>query len=431
MYIPYGRTYHVLAAEMEQLLYLNREQKLYLTLNGTAFVVNLAERTYQSLTEMKNDAALQVSENHKIAVWSEGQDFYSSKIMNIRNLGTDATNIISAAPGEVIRPLGFMEEDIIYGTAYEADVVEDSTGNIFFPMYKICICNSSGKLLKLYSQENIFVTDCRVEDNQITLERVKRLESGGYQEIAPDQIMNSTETATGKNIVVAVDIDRYERYVQIQTRKTIDSKSLKVLTPKEVVYEGGRRLLLPEGDADRYYVYGPCGVDGIFYMPSSAVQLAYELSGIVLDEGGERIWLKGNRASQNQIKAIKEVQATEERSSLAVCLDTMLAYEGISRNTQNFLNRGEKPAQILENNLEGAEVLDLTGCPLDAVLYYVNRDIPVLVLSEDGSALLLVGFNELNTIVMNPETGTIRRMGMNDSRELFEQSGNQFITYAK
>lgn len=430
VYISCDRTYHVLAAEMEQLLYLNREQKLYLTMNGGVYVVNLAERTYQCLLEIKNDAALQVSENHKIAVWSEGEDFYSS-IINIRNLGTDATNIISAAPGEVIRPLGFMDEDIIYGTAYEADVTEDSTGKIFFPMYKICICNSSGKLLKLYSQDSVFVTDCRVEDNQITLERVRRLESGSYQEIAPDQIMNSTEAVSGKNIVAAVDIDKYERYVQIQTRKTIDSKSLKVLTPKEVVYEGGRRLQLPGVDVDRYYVYGPYGVSRIFNTPSSAVQLAYEISGIVLDEGGERIWLKGNRASQNQIRSIKEVQATEEQSALAVCLDTMLAYEGISRNTQNFLNRGERPAQILESNLEGAEVLDLTGCSLDAVLYYVNRDIPVLVLMEDGSALLLVGFNELNTIVMNPKTGTIRRIGMNDSRELFEQSGNQFVTYIK
>jgi len=431
VYIPYDRTYSVLAAEMEQLLYLNREQKLYLALNSAVYVVDLTERIYQRLMEVTHDASLQISENHKIALWPEGEDIYSSTAMNIRNLGTDSTNIISAAPGEAIRPLGFMDEDVIYGIAYAADIVEDSRGNILFPMYKVCICNSSGKLLKLYSQENVYVTDCRVEGNQITLERVKRLESGGYQEIEADQIMNSTEAVEGKNTVVTVNIDRYERYVQIQTRKTIDAKTLKVLTPKEVVYEGRRMLQLPESRTDRYYVYGHYGVSRIFSQPSGAVQLAYDSAGIVLNESGERIWLRGNRASQNQIRAIKETQATEERSTLAVCLDTMLAYEGISRNTQNFLSRGEKPLKILADNLEDAEVLDLSGCSLDAVLYYVNRDIPVLVLMEDGSALLLVGFNELNTIVMNPETGTIRRMGMNDSRELFEQNGNQFITYIK
>ena len=76
-------------------------------------------------------------------------------------------------------------------------------------------------------------------------------------------------------------------------------------------------------------------------------------------------------------------------------------------------------------------MLDLTGCSLDAVLYYVNRDIPVLALMEDGSAVLIVGFNDLNTVILNPLTGTIRRMGMNDSRDWFEENGNQFITYVR
>ena len=75
--------------------------------------------------------------------------------------------------------------------------------------------------------------------------------------------------------------------------------------------------------------------------------------------------------------------------------------------------------------------MDLTGCRLDAVLYYVNRDIPVLALLEDGDAVLLVGFNEYNAGIMDPRTGKIDKMGMNDSGEWFTQNGNQFITYVR
>ena len=78
-----------------------------------------------------------------------------------------------------------------------------------------------------------------------------------------------------------------------------------------------------------------------------------------------------------------------------------------------------------------ATVMDLTGCNLDAVLYEVKVDLPVLALLEDGSAVLLVGFNEFNTGIMDPRTGTIYKMGLNDSREWFEQNGNQFITYRR
>ena len=230
--------------------------------------------------------------------------------------------------------------------------------------------------------------------------------------------------------MVAEDTERYQRYIEIQMRNVIDEKSIKIVIPKEVVYEGGRRLNLPDSqETERYYVYGPYGVDGIYISPAAAVNLAYDVSGIVVDKSGERIWLKGNRMAKNQIMAIREAEVTEERGSLAVCLDTMLGYEGISRNTQYLLDNGENVHQILQDNLADSTVLDLTGCSLDAVLYFVNRDIPVLVMMEDGSAVLLVGFNEYNTGILDPWKGTIERMGMNDSREWFEQNGNQFVTY--
>ena len=85
----------------------------------------------------------------------------------------------------------------------------------------------------------------------------------------------------------------------------------------------------------------------------------------------------------------------------------------------------------MKDNLEQSRVLDLTGVSLDSVLYYVNQDIPVLVMTEEGEAVLLIGFNEMNTVIMNPATGTVYKMGMNDSKDWFEKNGNRFITYVR
>jgi hypothetical protein len=74
-------------------------------------------------------------------------------------------------------------------------------------------------------------------------------------------------------------------------------------------------------------------------------------------------------------------------------------------------------------------VLDLDGCPLSAMLYYVNQDIPVFAMLNDGTAMLVIGFNDLNTVLMNPKTGTVYKYGMKDSEKLFEENGNHFITY--
>jgi len=85
----------------------------------------------------------------------------------------------------------------------------------------------------------------------------------------------------------------------------------------------------------------------------------------------------------------------------------------------------------LQDNLPEAQVLDLTGCTLDAVLYYVNQDIPVLALLENGEAVLVTGFNEFNVVIFNPSTGTLKKEGMNDSTAWFRENGNQFVTYAR
>lgn len=432
VYIPYDKTFSVLSAEMEQLLYLNRDQELYLELNQTVFGINLAEKTYYPLIHVNQDGSVHVSDNHKIVVWTEADDIYQSRNLNIRNLSNGDQDVIQVGQNEVIRPLGFMEEDVIYGVARRDDVVEENIGEAFLPMYKICISSSDGRLLKEYSQPGIYVTGCRVENNQLILDRMERLESGEYRETTQDHIMNNAESGSSRNVIVTADIDIYERYVQIQTRAEIDSRSFKVLNPKEVVFEGGRELHLPEPEeGERYYVYGPYGVDGIFASPAGAVNLAYDISGVVVDESGECIWLRGNRVVRNQIMAIKEASVTETKDSLAVCLDTIFKFEGLVRNSEYLLGQGYTVMEILEDNLEDARILDLKGCNLDALLYYTNRDIPVLALLENGEAVLVTGFNEYNVVIMEPATGTLYKKGINDSTAWFEENGNCFITYVR
>ena len=432
VYIPYSKSYAVLKDEMEQLLYRNRQQHVYFFLENGVYDVDLENRSAEQLVSIRQDDSLQVSENHEIIVWQEGDDINHSNQLNVRNLNTGEQTVIRAEDGEAIRPLGFMGEDIIYGVARESDIRTENSGQIFYPMYKVCISNSSGNNLKEYGQDGIYIVDCAIEGNQITLSRIQRSENGSYQEILNDQIMNNVEEEPGQNKVVTADIDIYERYVQIQTKTTIDTKTIKVLNPKEVVFEGGRELTLDAvSEVSRYYVYNAYGVQGIYSAPGKAVKEAYDSSGVVTNDRGITVWLKGNRVSRNQIMAIKEESVTDQKNSLTVCLDNILRHAGITRNTEYDLAQGKTAIQILEENMTGVQVLDLSGCSLDAVLYYVNQDIPVLAILEDGEAVLVTGFNEFNVVIMEPATGKLYKKGMNDATAWFAENGNHFITYMR
>ena len=341
--------------------------------------------------------------------------------------------MIQVSQEETVIPIGFSGEDLIYGVAKKADIITDASGETILPMFCVKIENENEGVLMTYQQPNVYILSGTVQENQIVLKRVQKEEDGSYTEIADDQILNTESTNDGRITIEVAATQNYEKLAQIALKKDIDGNAMMHLTPKEVLFEGARTVVLQEKEhtSSKFYVYGKDGVEGVYEHAGKAVNLAESISGIVMNDAGNYVWQKMSRSAKNQIMAIQGSQVTEEKDALSICLDTMLAYEGVMRNSEYMLRSGETTYSILENSLENTQALDLTGCSLDAVLYYVNKDIPVLVRLEDGSAVLLIGFNEMNTVIMNPESGTVYKVGMNDSKEWFEQNGNRFVTYIR
>lgn len=433
VFIPYNKSFAVLTSDMEQLTYLNNNNELFLYLDGSIFCINLESDMYDVVVENIPQGSLKVSESNRMAVWPEGADVSESTSLALMNLSSRTKSTVEAGNGNYIRPLGFMEEDLIYGLAKVTDVYTDNVGSVLMPMFRINICSGvDNSITKNYQKPDIYVLDIGIEDNQINLERVsKSTVSGNYIPVADDQIVSTETELSGANAVEVVATNSLEKIVQIAVKGTITTKSLKFLTPKEVMYEGGHEVYLnyPEQTKEKYYVYGFYGIHGVYSDVAEAIIFAESTSGTVINEKGSYIWARTGRSTQNQIMKIEGNLAEEGNSTLAVCLNAMLAAEGVTRNSQYFLDRGETALSILKEQMPEAEILDLSGCSLDAVLYYVNMDIPVMAILNDRNAVLIVGFNELNTIIMDPATGKTSRKGMNDSKEWFNRNGNQFITY--
>lgn len=433
VYIPSNCSEDVLMTEVGELAYINRNDILYLMQENRIYGIHVLNRTSEVIAGNLAEGSYKVSKSNKMVVWQDSENAYESQELVLMNLNTGERKIIKAGAGEVLAPIGFMGEDLIYGIARKDDIMKDYTGNTIFPMYCIKIENEAEGVLKVYEQDNVYITAGQVSDNQILLSRVEKDQNGLYHEIRDDQIVNTEIPSTDKNGIEPAITEKYEKLTQIALKSEIDTASIKHLTPKEVLFEGGRSIFLAQDEAfaERFYVYGKYGIDGIFTEESRAINLAYEIAGTVINEKGNCVWRKGNREVKNQIMAIQGEAETPEKDSLAICLETMMAYEGVIRNAEYLLSRGDSVLTILEESLPQMHVLDLTGCSLDAVLHYVNQDIPVLVMMQDKTAVLLIGFNEMNTVIMNPKTGTVYKMGMNDSKEWFEQNGNCFITYIR
>lgn len=432
-FVPYNRSFATLENDVERLMYLNSNEELFVYLGGSIFCINLNDNSYTVVAKDLAQGSFKVSESGRIVVWPEGEDPDRSQNLNVMNLNTKVISTIDAGVGHYIRPLGFMEEDLIYGLVNQSDLFVDNAGSLVTPMFCINICSEpDNKISMQYQKDDIYIMNVILSDNQITMERARKTPEGVYVVTSADQIMSNTSELRHENTIDVAATKTLEKIVQIAAKSNIATRSLKFMTPKEVMYEGGHEVNLeyPESMHENYYVYGSGGILGVYAKESEAVNIAEQESGTVLNGYGDYVWIKANRNVSNQIMKITAAMQDENNSSLAVCLDTMLLAEGISRNSQYLLDQGATALSVLQDNMpEDCEILDLSGCSLDAVLYYVNRDIPVMAILNDRSAVLIIGFNELNTVIMDPATGTIYKKGINDSTDWFNSNGNQFITY--
>lgn len=430
LYIPYDKTYEVLEAEIDRLTYLSKSNDFFFTMQDTVYTVNLENRQLTVVVKGLQGDTYDVSKSNRMFVWQELKNGTPSALI-LKNLTTMEEHRIEAGEGRVIIPLGFMEEDLIYGLAWESDAIVEPSGSKTWLLHELFIENENHEVLKTYSQEGYYITDATVEDNQIVLKRVVKTEDG-WEDAEDTQIMSSEEARQLVNVQESVVTEKYQKIYQIALKDPIADRAVKVLTPKEVIFEGSKQLDIVENEeTEHYYVYALGKVLGIYVQPEPAVKQAYENAGIVLAEDGSYIWKRTTRSVKNQIMAIKGgIAATEEKTRVAVCLDAMLEFAGVPRQTQYMLQQGELPFDILKKVLEQERVLDLSGNTLDALLYYVNMDDPVLAISRKTSeAYLIIGFNEFNIVVMDPADGTVYKKGMNDSKSLFENGNWQFLTY--
>ncbi len=115
-------------------------------------------------------------------------------------------------------------------------------------------------------------------------------------------------------------------------------------------------------------------------------------------------------------------------NDISRCLTYLLRTEEINLDVDDLVAQGETPRQILEEALNGRKVIDLTGCGVEQVLYYVNLNTPVFAMVKQ-EAVLIVGYDEHNTLLYYPDLNVVRKMGRQDSNTMFEEAGNVFLGY--
>ena len=108
--------------------------------------------------------------------------------------------------------------------------------NEIFPMYKVVVLSNEYVLVKSYAYEGIYVNLAEIDGMRVNLWRVRKGESGRYENISIDQLLNKEENSDSRRIyteLVNTSARQKEVYLNIPTSSG-DSETLLVRYAREI-----------------------------------------------------------------------------------------------------------------------------------------------------------------------------------------------------
>ncbi len=182
-------SYETLLDELGQTMYLTDSGDFYFSLREQVYCMDLnTQKCTVAISDM-TEGNSSASDDGRYLAWTEG-DMAQATTMHMIDLETGRTEDLTAPDGFVIRPLGFLDSDCVYGLAESGGAGSDE---VSFPMSQVVVIDFSDpemSALKTYdAEEGTCVTGAEVHDGNIYLERMRYVD-GAYTEAGEDVIYN-------------------------------------------------------------------------------------------------------------------------------------------------------------------------------------------------------------------------------------------------
>lgn len=432
-FLPSDHPYETLKEEIGKFAVENDSGTAWISYRGMILQVDLSDRTVQVLAKDVLEDRLQVSDSGLLAAWT-GADETQISLLNTR---TGIINQITTQSGEILLALGFMEEDFIYGTAYQQDIRTDLAGQKIIPMHRVVIRDRRGSEVREfdYASKGKYVTGVTIVENRIDLTCITLTEDGSYAEALPEPITYTSEPAAEKmHLEVANDEVKRNEYDLIY-EGTIKTGSMKQPKVKLVLFEDNRTLAMEEEGTDYWFAWTFTGEARGFDRLAQAVSYAYDGKGTddgmgsVWKDGSKRYWQRWRQQTRTQIEGFEELENVETSgSSLVQCLQMLLRQKQIYTDVQAGLDAGQAVWEVFLQELSDSACL-LPGCNLRSTLYYVDAGAPVMGITESKEAVLIVGYDAQNITYYVPGQKALQKAGLKDASAMFEMAGNLFFTY--
>lgn len=434
-FIPIERSADLLVAELGKLLYESDLSLLYFELDGTVYQVNLASLQIEPVIENLKDGCYAVSESNRFIAWVEEEKQYSSDSIRVMDMKDGSIFNVTADSGAYICPLDFLQEDLVYGLAEKSNIFANASDQMVFPISRLKILDTAGddrEILKNYDPIGKYISGVSIGDNIIEVQ-LAYISDGQLLESGMDTIMNRDTEAKSVVTVNSTVTDEKETQIQLNLQKEINSKKTKISTTKYMMKEEPPIVEVKnQRPTNRYYVYAKGEAILTTDNLVKAIDVANDEMGMVVDSNQQYVWKRARATTCSAMKNLVTCEGDKEISdSVAKCVSIILKRNGEDVTVHTLLENGQTPYKVLDKYLKSARVLDLRGCDVDEMLYYVSEGYPVLAMTGSQSAVLIIGYTSSSVIYYSPQATTATTLSMDKAEEMFRRNGNGFIAYTQ
>lgn len=426
VYIPLTTTYEQLKEDFGDFCYVNNKNIFYFSINDIVYAYNISSKRHDILTENATADNFLMLEAAHCFVWSDASANGNASKLTILDLNSSKELTIKAPKNQSLVTLGTIDSNVVYGFVKNADIYESTTGDTVRPAYKLIISDCSGNVLREYQNKNTYVTSAGVDGNVIRLKRVKKTR-GTWKKTSDDSIMNQKNTAAQAVSLSTRVTDKAltEKYISLPAGYIMNSLP-EVQETLSVMITEDTTLHLDESQtmkSTKYYVYAYGGITSSLTDPAKAIQLADEQMGVVMDSHSHIVWERGGKFISKELSSIS--YPSNNISSTKSCVQMLLQAAQVTTSVSDL--KEKSIMKMLRAHLDTP--VNLTGCTVDQILYFVSNEKPVIGMLDNSHAVLITAYTSSTVTWMDPATHSKRTVALTTAEKMFKNAGSLFFSY--
>lgn len=422
VFVPSDRPYDEFKDSVGKFAYMTKENLLYFMIGNSIYTVTMDSNEYMQLVTGLQKGNYVINESNNILAWHENASVYDADSIRVIDVDAEKDYNIQAEAGDKIKVIGFIGNDMVYGTAHSADIYTDASGNTIFPMYKLDVAiyeddknkeekdkEKTAAATETYQKDNVYVTNVTIHENVMTLTRKAKDENGSFVDIAEDKFVN--RMGEDRDVVelstISTELKKTEIVLKLAYTITSENK-LTTAQAGQIHFVTANTLNLDQSEyiTDKYYVYGAAGLEGIYGNAKDAINSANQIFGTVIENSGTFFWGRIIKPDLAKLSDTSGLVAKGYASLEAVAAD------------------------------ETMDVTDISGVDFAALLYFGACDIPVVTWMNNYGVVILSAYSgyqgNIDTFAFTVcQTGEIIKMPYNDAKAVLENSGARYLVVKK